>query len=253
MGTAAVGQRMSTAMFVDGDDEARLLSSCSAWRRGVLRDGRPEVSHVPPLAVRRQDDPRAHGRGVRPGRRGCSSGGPPAHGRCRQWPRNRHRAAGARPPGGWPGCWRRDRLRRAPGGPRPARDRGGVRYGGRAPGGRPEAGRSCRRIGHPWRTVGPCAPAGWRGVRYVHRPRARVLRARVGGRGRRLVARLRLHAVDGRDASQPHVARPEGGADPPARLSKTGRHTVRREARVLVPAAEDRTIHPRTEDRSIDA
>ena len=168
------------------------------------------------LLFRRQDDPCPHGRGVRPGRRRRSSGGPPAHGRCRHRPGDHHRAAGARPPGGWPGRWRRDRLRRAPGGPRPARDRGGLRHGGRAPGGRPEARRSGRRIGrvaHSWPVC-----ARWLARRPVRPPSSGARPACARWRAwPRLVARLRLHAVVGRDASQPHVARPEGGADLPAR------------------------------------
>ena len=169
-----------------------------------------------------RDDPRAHGRGVRPGRRDCSSRGPPAHGRRRLRPRRRHREAGTGPPGGWLGCRRRDRLRRAPGSSRPARNRRRLGHVGGAPGGRPEARRRGRRIGRRWRTVGPCAPAGWRGVRYVQPPRARVVRARVGWRRRRLVPRRRGHAVVGWHARQSHVGGSGGTRGPCRSHSKPG-------------------------------
>ena len=46
-GTAAVGQRMSTAMFVDGATKLVFILLQRMGGRGVLRDGRPEVSPCP--------------------------------------------------------------------------------------------------------------------------------------------------------------------------------------------------------------
>ena len=162
------------------------------------------------------------------------------------WPGNRHRAAGARPPGGWPGCWRRDRLRRAPGGPRPARDRGGLRYGGRAPGGRPEAGRELPQdrppLAHSWPVC-----ARWLARRPVRPPSSGARPACARWRVWPLAGRASSASCCRRSGRQPAARCASGGRRGPCRSALEDRSPlVRREARVLVPAAEDRTIHPRT-------
>ena len=214
MGTAAVGQRMATAMFVDGTTKLVFLllqrtavRKCSRWRFRnsamslllLFRTSRTihaltgiafgQGSGSARLAVLRRMAGGAVGAACRLG----PAGGRPSFGGDRPWRRD----------GGWcPAC-----------SSRVARDRGGFRRGGRAPGGAPEPPWNRRRIGHRSRTVGPCSPAGRRRDRYVLRPRARVLRTHDGGRGVRLVARPWRNALGGRDARQPHDAGPRGVAD----------------------------------------
>ena len=200
-----------------------------------------------------RDDPRAHGLGVRPGRRGRSSRGPPAHGRCRHWPRRP-------PPGGWRASSRWLAWLLAAG-PSPARSEWPAPCVG--------SRRLPVRWPRAWRSSG-----GWRelpqdrptlGARLARvRPlageasgtstvlgRASCVRSLAGvAAGWSRVSGFML-LTGGTPASRTLRVRREARTLRPAFEDR--RHTVRREARVLVPAAEDRTIHPRIEDRSIDA
>ena len=232
-------------------DEARLHHPPAHGRRGVLRDGRPEVSHVAPPAVQlRQDDPRTHRDRIRPRRRDRTSGGPPAHGGRDLRARRGQRGAGVRAPRGRyyhrPG----GSLRRDPGSSKHARDRERLRQVTarlavlRSLGAQP-------RVSRPPRTVGPCWPAGWlsTGTSTVL-GRASCVSVLAGlATGWSRVFGLMLSA---RDARRRTVrVRPEARAYRPAHEDRC--MSVRPEARTMRPAAQDRTIRPQRENRSIDA
>ncbi len=164
----------------------------------------------------------------------------------------RHREAGTGPPRGWLGCRRRDRLWRAPGSSRPARDRRRLRHIGRAPGGPPETPRRGRRIGRRRRTVGPRAPvAGEATGTSTVLGRASCVSMLAGvATGWSRVFGLML-SRPGTPASRTVRVRPEARTYRPAIEDRC--MSVRPEARTIRPAAEDRTIHPQRENRSIDA
>ena len=78
--------------------------------------------------------------------------------------------------GGWP----REHRRRAPSISRSGRGGGGFSGSFHTPGCPPDGPRDCRRIRHCWRTVGPCAPLGWRRQWYCQPASAVGRGARIG-------------------------------------------------------------------------
>ena len=205
------------------------------------------------LRTQAAHDPRAHGRGVRPGRRGCSSRGPPAHGRCRQWPRNHHREAGAAS-----SRWRAWLLAA---GPSPARSgwpapcvgsrRRPVRWprAWRSSGGWPESPQDRPPLAHGWPVSRPLA--GEASGTSTVLGRASCVRSLAGvAAGWSRVSGFMLSR-----SGRPPAARCASGGrrGPSGPLSKTAARRYGPRRASSCPPQRTGPSHPRTEHRSIDA